>query len=419
MAIFQQSHQGSDMLTVEQAQALVVERQQRSEAVLARGDDLYGRILAQDIVSSLDLPLFDSSAMDGFALRSSDSQKAARDSPVFLEIVDEIWAGKVSERRLAKGACARIMTGAMVPAGADAVVMQEDVEVQGGKIMLKYPIVENANIRRRGCELHCGDLLLNKGTRLNPAGLGCLAAAGICECSVYRRPQVTIIPTGTELVSPGGSLAPGQIYESNSVALKAAMAELGITASVLPSVPDDTATLSRVLKDALRKATHVIVCGGVSVGEHDHNKAVLRDLKVEEIFWCVAQKPGKPLFFGMRDKTSVFGLPGNPASSLVCYYEYIRPALLKFMGFPHEVLFLPEGQATILEPLNKKRGKAHFLRGQEFIKEGKNFVRVFSEQDSHMMTSFAQSNCLVVLPEHVEYLDAGSSVTIQRPPGIV
>lgn len=400
------------MITVQKAKDLIIKNQERGMPENAALDHALGQVVARDIHSPVAVPLFDASAMDGFAIRARDTMEATEDKPVRLKILEEIWAGKRPQKEVIQGHCARIMTGAMIPKGADAVVMQEHVTIDETGILLTRPVPQRSHIRYRGEELQKGDLLLAKGTRLSAPVIGLLAGAGIKDCPVYPRPRVVIIPTGSELAKPGNPPKPGEIYESNSYALTAALAELTITAVVSPIIRDNRNELYKAVDKALGHATHVILCGGVSVGDYDFNKSVLADMNVEPVFWKVAQKPGKPLFFGTRGKTTVFGLPGNPASSLLCFYEYVRPALLKYMGYAEENLFLPEKQAVLLGPVSKKRGKTYFIRGRAFENYGKTFAHPLPREQSHMMSSFAKANCFIVMPEDVETLRADDLATI-------
>lgn len=404
------------MISMTEAIKLILQHQKRGSPKKTSLDLAYRQVLAQDVFSPIDLPIFDASAMDGFAVRAGGTISATRDRPVHLEILEEIWAGKIPQKELTEKTCARIMTGAMLPRGTDAIVMQEEVIRDGTKIRITTPVREGSHIRNCGEELSKGDLLLPKGTRLTPPVLGLLASVGIENFLIYPKPQVTIIPTGTELIRPGETLKPGEIYESNSHALRAALEEMTITPVVSPIIGDNRSELHDILSQALRDSTHVIVCGGVSVGDRDYNRNIFADCRVEQVFWKVAQKPGKPLFFGMRNATSVFGVPGNPASSLFCFYEYIRPALLKYMGYSNESLFLEKEKAILLDTVTKKKGKTYFIRGHAFEKLGKTYVKVLAKQGSHMLSSFAQANCLLVIEQDLEEAKPNDVATIHWLP---
>jgi molybdopterin molybdotransferase len=402
------------MLTPKEAQEVIFKHQVTGKQMQLSLAQCRGYVLAENVSATLDLPVFNNSAMDGFALLYEDTMTATENNPVQLKIIEEIWAGKLPQQEIAKGCCARIMTGAPMPKGATAVVMQEYVTGDKDSITLTGPVKPKANIRFQGEEIETGDLLLAKGSLLNPAAISLLASMGMTTCPVYESPQVTIIPTGTELVPIDQKLGEAQIYESSSYALQAAMQEIGIQARVSKPVQDDQKALRETIESALSNSTHIIICGGVSVGQYDYNKFILRDLKVKDIFWKVAQKPGKPMFYGIKNETSVFGMPGNPASSLVCYYNYVRPALLKYKGYTHTEAQMPKLAAKLSQALNKKPGRAHFIRGN-VSGQGDHFIaEPLHKQGSNMMVSFAQANCLIELPAEAEHLDEGTQVTVHR-----
>lgn len=379
-----------------------------------------GRVLAQDVVSPIDLPVFDNSAMDGFAVILGDLVDASLEAPVTLNVVEAVWAGKTPEAILHSGDCVRIMTGAMITQGADAVVMKEKVRAEGNHVVFSAPTKPGENIRRCGEEIRRGDLLLKAGTSLTPAAMGLLASVGINQVSVVSLPKIAIIPTGSELTLPGEKLFGAQIYESNSYALAAAINQIGLTSQVFPPVRDDPHLLRDVFKQALTTCSYVLVTGGVSVGDFDHGKNIFSELGVTEIFWQVAQKPGKPLYFGRRGTTNVFGLPGNPASTLTCFYEYVLPALRKSSGVPFSEnrsggWGCEESLAQLENDVKKKPGFMTFLRGlTKTLPDGRLSVRVLQGQESHKMSSFAVSDVIVLVDESTEYLPEGSRVRIHK-----
>jgi len=396
------------MITTTEAKKLILDNQEKNKSALVPLKEATNLFLAKDLAAPISLPVFDSSAMDGFALRSDETENE-------LTIVEEIWAGKNPEKTIKNGQCARIMTGAMIPEGADTVIMQEDVTVTGSTMKFECQIKKGSHVRLEGEEIKTGDTVLLKDHKLTPATLGLISSLGIDKCEAYLRPKVTIIATGTELVSPGEKLEASQIYESNSFALKSALDELPVDVTVFGPIEDDKTKLYDIINIALERSTHVIICGGVSVGDYDHNKSILNDLQVKSVFWKVAQKPGKPLFFGKKDSVSVFGVPGNPASSLVCYYEYIRPAILKSIGSESDV-FLKEDKAILTDDVKKKAGREHFIRAFAEKRDGKLCVTPLTKQGSHMMVSFARANCFVVLGKDVESLNEGSEVDLHWLP---
>lgn len=403
------------MISVADAKNKILSHQNKGQSVVLSLDGVCGLVLAEDILSPLDVPVFDNSAMDGFALISSETRDASIENPIAFSITEDLFAGQVPAKKIQERCCAKIMTGAMIPDGADAVVMQEDVCEKDGQAMVQKRVRTGENIRFHGEEITRGKLVLHQGTPLTPGAISCLASLGMDSCPVHARPVVTIIPTGTELVPPGQELRPGQIYESNSYGLRACLRQMGIEARVDHPVQDTEGDLRLAIHQAVSTSTHVLVSGGVSVGEHDYSKSVFADLHVETIFWKVAQKPGRPFYFGMKDKVSVFGLPGNPASSLVCFYEYIRPALMKFMGFQDRD-FIDHDTAILEEALKKKSGRVYFFKGVARKSGEKILVKALQKQESHMMQTFAKANCLIVAPLDAENINEGESVEIHWLP---
>lgn len=403
------------MITVTEAQRIVasqVPSGPKREIALREGR---GLVLADTLLSPIDSPSFDSSAMDGFAVRRVDTEGAAKERPVALRVVETIAAGTVPTRRLSSRESARIMTGAMIPPGADGVIPQEEVVESGSDtISVSRSVARGENILRRGEELKRGEVALQRGAPLNPAAIGFLASLGIERVPVFAKPRVAIVPTGSELVQSFSEWSPGRVFESNSAALSAALRELSIESEIVPPVTDSEGDLKGVLGGLFETADFVLITGGVSVGRFDFVRGVLADLGVETLFWRVAQKPGKPLFFGRKEDRFVLGLPGNPASSLVCFYEYVRPALRRWLGFRE--LFLREGEARIEGEIRKKGGRTDFVRALAWEDGGALSVRPTGDQGSHRMGSFVDANCLMVLPsERTEY-GSGDVVTIHWLP---
>lgn len=375
-----------------------------------------GRVLAQDVLARVDLPPFTASAMDGFAVIAKDVASASEAFPVTLSLCGTIPAGTNPDFNVTPKTCARIMTGAILPQGADAVVMREDTETIANDVLIKKSVAAGKNVRLQGEEIRAGAPILTRDTLLTPASLALIASSGVDKINVFQKPKIALITTGSELASPGQDLNPAKIYESNSIALHAALLESGFDAAVFPNVPDDAAALTQTFRHALKNFTHVIITGGVSVGDYDCNKAVLADLGVTTLLWRVAQKPGKPLFVGTHEPALVFGLPGNPVSALVCFYEYVLPALQKFCGQINPGLDV--ATATLETDVVKKPGLTHFLRGTARFDGQKCVVSTFTRQDSHMMSSFAAANCLVVLDAQTETLRAGDAVTVHLLPHV-
>lgn len=373
-----------------------------------------GMVLAAPVRAQVDVPAFDNSAMDGFALDHRVTQSANASSPVHLPIAGFQAAGKVDFGSLKPGLALRIATGAYIPWDVTAVVPLEDVHEEDDEIVLTQPVSEGAHIRRRAEETRHGDIVLEAGVVLAAPVLGYLTSIGVAEVPVHARPRVGVVPTGTELVSLGGALGPGQIYDSNSVALAAALQTDGIAARVYPPLKDDVDLQQAAIAKVMSENDIVIITGGVSVGQYDHVKSILTQLEVQPLFWKLRQKPGKPLFVGVRGDQMIFGLPGNPASSLISYYEYVRPALRKLMGHPAPLL--TELHLPCETSLSKEAGKTHFLRARIVTQNGESTVAPCHGQGSHSLKSFAEANALIVLPEEVTQINAGERVVVHALP---
>lgn len=360
-----------------------------------------GRILAKDIVAAVSLPPFDQSAMDGYAVRYDDATAGE------LRVTGLAPAGKSIGLTPGKNEAIRIFTGAMMPAGTDTVIKQEDVEVSGDTIRFSAnAIVKGQNVRLKGAQIDSGIIAMQKGTRLNPGSIGYLAALGIHKAEVARLPKVSIVVTGNELKDPGEPLEPGEVYESNSVSLIAALNQFGIIPVSVRKAIDDPEIIRDTVHDALGKSDVVLITGGVSVGDLDYTSRVLMELEVETIFHGVSQRPGKPFYFGKRNSTFVFGLPGNPASVLSCFYVYVTRALARMQGCTESKL-LCEVVLPLKENFKKHANLTYFLKGRM---EGE-LVHILPGQDSFILSSFSDANCLVVAPFGVDEIQAGTPVT--------
>lgn len=403
------------MISVEEAQNIVVNEIPAGPVVKVSLKEARGRVVAKDVASPVDSPPFHSAAMDGFAIRHEETLGASPHSPAKLRVVGLVAAGDPADRPLVHGEAAWVMTGAMVPCGATAVIPQEEVlQDSDGVILVSNPVEQSRHIRFRGEEISAGGLALSRNSPVTAGTAGFLASLGVLEIPVFAPPKVFIFPTGSELVRHPSELGGGKIMESNSHALSAALSDLQITPRVVAPVPDIPKVIHAMLDVELEGHDFLLITGGISVGAFDYVKEILAKLKVKPCFWQVAQKPGKPLYFGRRNGTFVFGLPGNPSSSMVCFYEYVRPALLKWMGY--EDCFLRKGAATLLSPFSKKEGRVHFVRGRAFFREEECFVEVLEGQESHKMQSFAKANCLLFVSAAERELKEGSRVTIHWLP---
>jgi molybdopterin molybdotransferase len=363
-----------------------------------------GRILAEAAAARVDLPPFDASAMDGFALRSSDT-------PGRLPVSARIAAGRPASRALQAGEAMGIATGAAVPEGANAVIPLEYVVENDNEIEIPEPVDVGANIRPRGGDLRAGDLVVPAGQRLGPAQLGALAAAGVADISSAGRPRAAVLATGSELRRPGETLEPGQIYEANSVLLGAQLETAGARVELLDAVADDEAAHRAALERGL-EADVLVSSGGVSVGPHDLVRSVGAELGIEEVLWGVAVKPGKPLWFGVRGETLVFGLPGNPVSSLVCFELFVRPAVLALQRAAEPLPRFEPGR--LAQRLRPNAVRTELVRARSRIVDGTVELEVLTGQDSHMIARAAGADALVLIPAGDEELEAGTRVSYLR-----
>ncbi|MBI3930221.1 MAG: molybdopterin molybdotransferase MoeA [Armatimonadetes bacterium] len=399
------------MRTVDEALGEILSRVERLKPCRLPLSDCSGLVLAEDLISREDQPPFDNSAMDGYAVRQQDSREASPSAPVRLRIVDEIPAGRVPGRTVGAGEASHIMTGAMIPTGADAVVPVENVTVQGLEIELTAPVRPGEHIRATGEHIRDGERVVPSGSVLGPAEIGMAALLGYPELACYPRPRVAILATGDELVEPGAPMAQGQIRNSNSYALEAQVRCLGAIPVRLGIVPDDEARLEQVIRQKLPEVDAFVTSAGVSVGKHDYVLPVLERLGGELLLWKIRMRPGKPLGFGRLDGRPFFGLPGNPVSSMVGFEVFVRPALLRMMG--HLRVEPPSLEARLGEPVSKRENFRFFLRCQ-LAREGEGwFATTTGPQGSNILKSLIQADGLMELPEERSHLDAGEKVKVR------
>lgn len=356
-----------------------------------------GFVLAEDAISTIDMPPFRQSAMDGYALHIGKDKS--------YRVIGEVKAGDSNYISLKAGEAVRIYTGAAVPETANAVIMQEKVRQNEGYISIEGIIVKNLNIRLQGEQIQVGDVALQKGITLNGAHLGFLANLGITSVNVHSKPSIAIVATGNELVPIGQPLSQGKIYESNSVMLKAVLNEIGYHNVSVASIKDDFRSTKEILQKTIQQHDVIIVTGGISVGDYDFVGKALKAIEVEEIFYKVKQKPGKPLFFGKKGHKSVFALPGNPAAALSCFYIYVHPLLKRCEGAL--VTELQRIQLPIATKYTVKGDRAQFLKARV----SKNNVEILEGQSSAMLRAFGVANALVYLPEDTVQIKKGEMVT--------
>ncbi|MBX3023350.1 molybdopterin molybdotransferase MoeA [bacterium] len=368
-----------------------------------------GRVLAEAIQAPRDVPPFRNSAMDGYAVRQADVSAASASGPVVLRVLETVAAGAVASQPVAPGTAIRIMTGAPMPDGADAVVRVEDTSEVSEGVAIRAAVAPRANIREPGEDMRAGETVLEAGRLLRPADIGLLASLGMSMLRVARRPRVAIVSTGDELVDLGEPLGPGQIVNSNAYTLAAAVEEAGAEPLHLGIVRDRPPLIRAAFADALN-ADVVLSTGGVSVGSFDYVRTILAELGYEERFWRVAQKPGKPLTFGRCGRAPVFGLPGNPVSSLVCFYLYVLPALRTMLGLDR--VHLASAAATLVEGVRKAPGLTEFVRCSLQGSPDDYRARSTGTQSSGALRSLSLGDALIVGPPEAAHLDAGARVRV-------
>jgi molybdopterin molybdotransferase len=390
----------SALLPLDEAHALVLEHVQQLEAETVAPTDAAGRVLAQPVRAEVDLPPFASSAMDGFAIRRADL-------PGPLPVVARIAAGRPAPRGLRPGEAMAIATGGVVPEGADAVVPIELAEDHGDSVVFSANGDESDHIRPRGGDVAGGDTVLEAGERLGTAQLAALAAAGVVSLECARRPRVAVLVTGSELRSAGEPLGPGELYDSNGLLLELGLRSAGAIVDRLPAVPDDLDATRAALEQGLG-ADVLVTSGGVSVGPHDLVRRAAADLGVEEVFWRVAVRPGRPIAFGTRGRTLVFGLPGNPVSTLVGLELFVKPALEALQGQarpgPH---YLP---GVLVRSVRRSERDA-LLRAWTEPGADAVLLHPLAGQESHMIVRAAAANALVLVPRGTGELAAGSAAS--------
>ena len=371
--------------------------------------DCAGYVLAEGLSAAENIPPFDNSAMDGYAVRAADVQGVSEESPAVLSVVETIAAGYAPTKQIREGEAARIMTGAMMPAGADAVVMQEVTREENSEVKIFEGVKKYENVRFTGESVKVGAVVMKKGKHLRPPEVSMLASLNCAEVLVHRKPTVAIVSTGDELTPLGASLEPGKIRDSNRYGLYAQVEEAGGIPIDMGIARDDEAETERIFRAALSEADALITSGGVSVGEHDIVKNVLEKLgKIN--FWRVAMKPGKPQAYGIADGKPIFGLPGNPVSSLVVFELFVRPALLKMAG--HRDLLRPTFKAVLSESITNRDGRVNYMRAILKESDGQYTAETTGPQGSGILHSLVLANGLITIPAGVT-LGAGETVDAQ------
>ncbi|MBL7996608.1 molybdopterin molybdotransferase MoeA [bacterium] len=397
------------MISVDHALRIVLETAQVLPVRSVPITECSGLVLGENVISSENIPSFDNSAMDGYAVRFIDVQNASRENPVTLKVVDVLPAGKVSQRHLENDETIQIMTGAPLPSGADAVVMVEQTEKKNDNEVLVFsPVQKNENCRKAGDDIKAGLVVFQKGRLIKPYDVGVLASIGKSTLQIIPKPTVAILSTGDELVGMDEILPPGKIRSSNNYALRALIGKMGIAVVDLGIAKDTLKDTEEKLRSAF-SADIVLTSGGVSMGEFDYVKQALEKLNVDIKFWKVKQKPGKPLVFGSYQSKLFFGLPGNPVSTIVCFELFVVPAIKKMSNVDH---YMPNRVRAISSALiPKKPGLRYFLRGVISKNDREFIVSPMDNQSSGVMSSLSYANCLIDIPEESGNIEAGQVVT--------
>lgn len=397
------------MIAIEEALEIILDNITEGPAVVVDTRDALGLVLAADIESRGDIPPFTNSAMDGYAVRSSDTRGASRENPVTLAVIEDVPAGTVPSKTVPPGGATKIMTGAPLPEGADAVIIVEETEERLGGVVCFTAVSPGQNVRPAGEDVKKGELLLPRGTVIRPAEMGMLAAAGATRVKVVAAPRVALLATGSELVEADRTPGPGQLRNCNNYALTGLVKKYAAVPVDLGIAGDDEEELRAKLLEAA-SFDIIVTSGGVSVGEYDLVKKVLGDLGAETKFWKVRMKPGKPLAFGTIGGKPVFGLPGNPVSVIVSFEQFVRPAILKMSG--RRRLKKPILSAVITEHVEKPTDRVHLIRAAVRREGDRYTASPTGPQGSGILRSLTSAQGLIVLPVETSSVEAGETVRV-------
>ena len=397
------------MTSVHEALAFILNHTTEGPGTVVPTEEALGLVLAEDVRALNDIPPFTNSAMDGYAVRSADTRGASKKRPITLTLLETVPAGRVPKKCIRTGRATKIMTGAPMPRGADAVLIAEDSDEKNGSILCFAEVRRGENVRRAGEDVRRGDRVLPKGTLIRPQEMGMLGAAGRTRVRVIRRPRVAILATGSELVEADRTPGPGQIRNCNNFSLRGLVKKYGAEPVNLGIVRDDVGALrARII--AATSCDLVVTSGGVSVGEHDLVKTILARLGTGVKFWQVRVKPGKPLAFGLVRGTPVFGLPGNPVSVIVSFEQFVRPALLKMMG--RTKLAKPVIAATCERRIEKPTDRVHLIRARIRRRGGRYYASPVGPQGSGILTSMVMADGLIIVPAKKTVVRAGEMVRV-------
>ncbi len=406
------------LVTVDEARATVLEHTSPLGSQRVPITETLGRVLAESITAQRAHPPWNNSAMDGYAIQWADIKSATPEQPAKLNLIGEVQAGGRATLPVNTNEAMQIMTGAPVPNGADAVVRVEDTKQTGNTVAIMKPGKLGDNIRLKGEDIQLGNLVIAANTRVRPAEIGMLATAGHVWASVYQKPTISVLATGDELAEPGETLNPEKIINSNTFSIAAQTTEAGGQAVIIKAAKDNKTDLEAKIKEAL-KADIAIIIGGVSLGRYDFVKEVLQELGCQIKFWRVKMRPGHPMTFGFLSnsdkKTLLFGLPGNPVSCMVSFYQFTLPAIRKMQGLTQD-LTLPHVEAILEQGITHRPGRRHFARAITLYRDGHYHVRVAENQGSGLLSSMTQANSFAILPEDRDHFEKGEHITVQLLP---
>ncbi|ATW23656.1 gephyrin-like molybdotransferase Glp [Candidatus Formimonas warabiya] len=397
-------------ISLEEAQELLLQRASMVEESSVPLMESLGRILSRDIRARENLPSFDKSPLDGYALQAKDVERAELSHPVSLEIIEEVRAGFVPQNRIRPGTAIKVMTGTPIPEGADTVIKYEDVKRRGNFIYLASPLRSGNNIIRAGEDVKRGEVVATKGTLIRPGLVGLLAGLGMAEISVYQKVKVALVSTGDELIDPVKEPSPGKIYNSSLYSIAALCGELGVDPVMMGIVPDEKDLISERILKGLEEADILISTGGVSVGDFDVVQDALRQIEADLLFWKVSMKPGSPVLGAEKNKKIIIGLSGNPAAALVTFDLIAVPVIKKMMGLHKQMP--PKVTAVLMDNFSKPSPQRRFLRGKLQVIDGLHYAKLTGEQGNGILKSMVHCNALIDVPAGSGPLSAGQEVSV-------
>lgn len=402
------------MISFQQALEKVISKTKKMDTDVMSIKQALGFALAKPVVALEDHPLYDLSAIDGYAVRHDEIKNAADGNTVDLKVIAKIPAGDHHQIRLKPGTAALVMTGAILPEGSDAVVPMQSVQTNDENVKIKKSVDQGENVRYKGSELRKNDGVLEAGKNITPGTVAMFAALGYPSVTIHKKPRVAVVTTGDELVDISQPAIGGKVRDSNAFFLDAALHKAGVETYMIERVPDEAKLLLYAVSKSIESADIIIVTGGVSVAEYNVMGPIFSELGVEQHFWEVAITPDKPVFFGTKGNKIVFGLPGNPVVVGMLFYELVLPAILTMIG--RRAVYLQRVSAMLESTLTKKPGRLEFIRGYlSWIGDSWSVVP-FMKQESHMMSTFAKANCIIVFPESRERMEKGENVDVHLLP---